>query len=243
MNCLIYCILPGLKADLAPCAKGVDDQPVRLVELNDLGAAISLHPRVTTHPDVGQLRAYARVIASLHDRNTVIPLRYGCVADDAAQVVAILTERTEEYGRLLDELDDCVELGVRILPENAPQLVASSTAPDDGVPSATGVDYLRTRAKHYGQEKHLRDAYRQRVEHCCNAMQGWFVKCASEPATSLSPLVSVYFLVRRKAIESFQRAFNEYRVTESAKLLLTGPWPPYNFVTTDRRLTLPEDHK
>jgi hypothetical protein len=36
--------------------------------------------------------------------------------------------------------------------------------------------------------------------------------------------------VPRASVESFRRAARHLRPKESVKLLLSGPWPPYNFV-------------
>lgn len=44
------------------------------------------------------------------------------------------------------------------------------------------------------------------------------------------PLPSLYFLIRRRDVASFRQAFRKIRARESASLLLSGPWPPYNFV-------------
>jgi hypothetical protein len=45
-----------------------------------------------------------------------------------------------------------------------------------------------------------------------------------------SPLVSLYFLVPRQSVERFRRVFRRICRGQSAKLLMTGPWPPFNFV-------------
>jgi hypothetical protein len=36
--------------------------------------------------------------------------------------------------------------------------------------------------------------------------------------------------VPRAAVEAFRRAARHLHPKESVKLLLSGPWPPYNFV-------------
>lgn len=241
MSCLVYCILPRPKTDIAVCARGIDGQPVRLVPHGGLSAAISLLDGEAGPPGVEQLHAYGRVVASFHDRGAVIPLRYGCVAYDASHVVRILVEHAEEYGHLLEELEGCVEIGVRILPAGPPLAAPISSPVGDGPRPRSGLDYLRRRAEYYGRKTRWREDCLQTVERCRRALSGCFRKCVSEPPSSSSPLTSMYFLVRREDIEAFRRAFGEYRAVESAKLLVTGPWPAYNFVKLDRRLTLPED--
>ena len=74
--------------------------------------------------------------------------------------------------------------------------------------------------------------YRQAAERCRAQFAGLFVKCTTEAPSPRLPLLSLYFLVPRPAVTSFRQAFRQLTETESARLLLSGPWPPYNFVTS-----------
>jgi hypothetical protein len=54
-----------------------------------------------------------------------------------------------------------------------------------------------------------------------------------------APMLSLYFLVPGKSIDPFRRVIRQMRSRmESTKLLLTGPWPPYNFVLPDNEKLL-----
>jgi hypothetical protein len=53
------------------------------------------------------------------------------------------------------------------------------------------------------------------------------------PGESNAILVSLYFLVPKTVLGRFRRAFGELASNESARVMLTGPWPPYNFVLPD----------
>ncbi len=45
-------------------------------------------------------------------------------------------------------------------------------------------------------------------------------------------LISLYFLVPAEHLDDFRKTFDEYTSRQSAKIRLSGPWPPYNFVTS-----------
>jgi hypothetical protein len=45
-------------------------------------------------------------------------------------------------------------------------------------------------------------------------------------------MLSLYFLVPQCHIEKFCAEFREMSSRETAKLLLSGPWAPYNFAAT-----------
>jgi hypothetical protein len=41
--------------------------------------------------------------------------------------------------------------------------------------------------------------------------------------------VSLYFLTPRSCVERFREQVRRIHFPSGAKLLLSGPWPPYNF--------------
>ena len=45
-------------------------------------------------------------------------------------------------------------------------------------------------------------------------------------------LVSLYFLTPRSTVERFRHRAREIHPPGGAKLLLSGPWPPYNFAAS-----------
>ncbi|MFU2207285.1 GvpL/GvpF family gas vesicle protein [Solidesulfovibrio sp. C21] len=237
MSWLIYCILACQQPKKLLAPAGVDGKPVRFVGDNGLYAVISQFVPPALQPPIEQLHAYAHVVAALHAQCPVIPLRYGCVAQEMPQVMQKIAERHEEYGILLGELADCVELGIRMQPPSGEASAAAIAAP--ACPGTTGTDFLRHRAEHYAREAQWRHACEQMITRCGQALDGWWVKSANDPPNPLSPWVSVYFLVRRNGVAAFQQAFEVYRSKESAKMLLTGPWPPYNFVTSACHSTTP----
>jgi len=243
MKYLLYCVFRTCGHRIPQPLLGVGGQPVVLLARNGLSAAVSRISRSDLAPDISRLRAYGNVIQSFHRDVTLIPMRYGCLFEEESEVVRRLEERNKEYEELLKELDGCVELGIRILPENGEggtmNAERSSPCAVLGVPHIPnpGRAYLDDRKAHYARSERLAKENRAVIERCRAAFAGLFVKCKAEcPPSALrtsphrAPLVSMYFLVRRERVESFRRTFRQIDSKESARLLLSGPWPPYNFI-------------
>ena len=269
---------------------GVDDQPVAHVSNNGLVAAVSQITREDLTPDVSLIMAYKKVIDSFHREQTVIPMRFGCLLKGKKQVAQLLDKNRSQYEALLNKLDGCVEMGIRVLiddyrltPRLNPQRGSATAEIERGEiedfknselenydPQSTtesseiknpcppsialkrggrakskmlGRTYLTSRKAHYEQEDKIGKEIDTIIEHYRNAFSGLYVKFKSEyPSTgnlqfsivnrqSQSPLVSLYFLVPRQSGERFRRVFRRICSGQSAKVLLSGPWPPYNFVT------------
>jgi hypothetical protein len=244
MNCLFYCIGRHPGPELSGPLMGVGGRPVYRVAHRHLSAAVSRVDRADLAPDLPRVRAYERVVLSCHRRSTVIPLRYGCVVPQESQVIQLLDEHACQYETLLQELEGCVEMGLRVLlpagpwagvtpggPEGCRE-IAGPQPPAPGVaPDRLGLAYLTARKAHYAHQDRWTDGYRQAADRCRAQFAGLFVKCKTEAPSPRLPLLSLYFLVPRPVVESFRQAFRQLIATESARLLLSGPWPPYNFVT------------
>ena len=258
-----------LPCDLA----GVNRQSVVVIRTNGLGAALSrladINPSLTPPPETGggtkpilspplrggelkgreidQLQVYLEVIESFHRRATVIPMRYGSLFEDEFWVVRHLEEQRAHYAKLLEELEDCVEMGIRILNPDSEISLSEEPPPlhnrggqrgghsafPTSHPLSPGRAFLTARKVHYDRiERAVRDKHGI-IERCRAAFAGLFVKCKVEMPTFYPPMLSLYYLVPRAFLEDFRKIFRQVSVEEPAKLLMSGPWPPYNFVVSD----------
>lgn len=233
MKHLVYAICrePDLSAEALPA--GLDGRPVVSIVADELVAVCSKAP-ATVASDVSSLRAYARVIETLHQHCTILPLRWGCVLDSHAEVVELLRRRRDEFRSGLHRLEGCMEMGLSIRLGLAE---SSSTADATLLPSeqaAPGTAYLKRCRIRFATEDGLRRAEAAALTRLRNAFEGLFVQSAAEPARAgPSRLLSVAFLVRRAQDASFRQAFEHLRKRSPEKMHLTGPWPPYTFVSSN----------
>ena len=206
---------------------GVDGAPVTLIEEDGLGAAVSWIDPQNVTPDISRLLSYARAVERLHAERVILPMRYGCLLTDECQVAELLRAQREEYLALLRELDGCVEMGVRIL---LPRGSSSHSASGSESQWSSGRAYLADRAARYVEDAEIERTLSAVAERLRSSLGALARKTKIEQ--SLLPnrrLSSFYFLVRRNAVNLFRTAFSELSRAEPARLLLSGPWPPYNF--------------
>ncbi len=259
-RCLLYCIFRTEKPATAGALAGVDGQPVSVLSRAGLCAAVSEIAQPQLTPDIPRITAYKDVVDSFHRNPAVrgiIPMRYGLIFDNESDVLHLLEKRREPYDALLKELDGCVEMGIRVLISDRCVPIEGSKKKDKVIESEipvserSGRDYLRARRAHYEEEERLSKETEEVIEQCRNTFSGLFVKCKTETPYSLDPLtatfpvqsmfrlshsrpsppaVSLYFLVPRRSLESFRQAFRHMVCRNALKVLLSGPWPPYNFV-------------
>jgi hypothetical protein len=241
---LLYCILrqPPRRRPQTRTLVGVAGQPVILVGHWGLGAVLSPLGPEELAARIPELLAYERVVESFHQAGTVIPMRYGCVFEDPAQVLHLLQERRWQYLSLLQDLEGCVEMGIRLLlpaeagaSEPARALsgppAAAATLAQGAVSLRPGQSYLAAQRERYAARDREPWSGALLPDKLCQALAGAFMRHRRE-CRRLGDrlLVSLYFLVPRNRLPLFRRSFRQISAGKSWKLLLSGPWPPYNFV-------------
>jgi hypothetical protein len=258
---LLYCIVGNLGTLRPPGLAGVDGEPVLLIPHNGLTAVVSRINRADAPPHISQLLAYKEVVEAFHRRPSVhslIPMRYGCMADDEIQIHRLLEKHHTDYTALLKELEGCVEMGIRVLSAECGVRSAEYRLHESRTPHSAftlpqsdspGKSYLDARKAHYAQEEKINEQVEQAIERCRSSFEGLFKKSKIEVPSShnfqfsifnrqssiANRFLSLYFLVPEESIAAFRRAFRRLlNASESSRFLLSGPWPPYNFVEPDR---------
>jgi gas vesicle protein GvpL/GvpF len=225
---LLYCIADAAAA-LPHGARADGLQPIVHGGLAAVVSPLAESARVEA-PAKADLLEYARVIRSQHSVADVVPMRFGSVLSGEAAVRAHLDEQREVYVRTLTRVAGCVELGVRVLFSAPPP----PTVPDMAVKpmSRSGAAYLESRRRHYSAESRLREqcealeqSLLSKVVPLCREHRTEFpAPRPGEPA-----LCSLYFLVPREQVLAFRTAVSSIPV-EYTDIVLSGPWPPFNFV-------------
>lgn len=220
MTHLLYCIVQQ-DLDKHPAEPGMC-----VVAAHGLAAVASRVEETSAAPSVSSVLAFERVVEAIHARQAVIPLRYGCLMESEPAIVRLLEDHRQEYEALLGRLGGMTEMGIRVLcPARAESVPGSPLSP--------GAAYLASLRNRYGsgigldpEEAHLADQ-----------IAGLLSGCYTEQRREVSPadrgrLVSLYFLTLKSGVERFRNQARQIRPPSGTKLLLNGPWPPYNFAVS-----------
>ena len=236
MSYLVYCIFRGPVPAALEIPDGVAGYRVFTANYNGLGAALSKLAEPHAPSDTSDLLAYERVVESFYRHLTVIPLRYGCRVGCPYDAVILLRENHQVYSELLHELEGLVEVGIQLLLDNSVANRETDQSPNlpEWFPrraSAPGAAYLEAQNLRCQSDQRATTVQHALVENLCDSLHGSFVRHKVEfPCSKRSHLLSLHFLVPRDSVETFRHAACQLPANPSFKLLLSGPWPPYNFV-------------
>ena len=97
----------------------------------------------------------------------------------------------------------------------------------DAPRSSQAFQYLATLR---GRCPGLTPAERQCAAHIAERLKGLYRGGREEAAPAADGrLVSLYFLVPRASVDEFRETARRIDLPSDMKLMVSGPWPPYNF--------------
>jgi hypothetical protein len=222
MKRLVYCIFDG-NCGHAEAAPGT----FHIAASNGLVAVVACEAAPDSTPDTASLLAFAGVIQAMHVSHDVIPLRYGCVMASEESVVRLLEENGPGYAELLDGLHGMSEMGIRLLCEGADPARSVS-------PVSPGAGYIASLRARSGCGNAPVPEHVEAADRVAALLSENFTAQRREyaPAAGSRTLVSLYFLVPRAGTLEFMEKARAFSLSDT-KILVSGPWPPYNFATLD----------
>lgn len=185
--------------------------------------------------DLGLFRAFERTVERLHQAGAVLPARFGSVLRDPADIERFLAAREEHVASLLDRIEGCDEWSVRAMPLGT-RLASQDSVALQPPPPLSGADYLRRRKEQFTEA----DGVPPELTALCRTLLRPLLDLARltrlEGPRDSMPFLTVHCLVPRDDESEFHRLFAQVSAQGDRRLLLTGPWPVYSFVTGETAL-------
>ena len=112
----IYCVIgTGEARNFGPIGIGGRGDPVTTINYRELSCVVSNMPMNKYIISKETMVSHEKVIEAVMKDHTVLPVRYHTVAPNAEDIRSLLRKRYEEFRKLLRELDNKVELGLKVL--------------------------------------------------------------------------------------------------------------------------------
>jgi len=174
------------------------------------------------------------IVESLMADRSVLPVRFGTLVADEAQMRVRLATHHDRFAAALDHVRGRVELGLRVLwndggTEDGTRV---SLEAEMGAPVSAGRAYLiaRLEKERQAQARKARGealAVQLRASLAPLAMDS-VIKVVAAPRL----LLTAAYLVDRQSIDAFRAKVQGLAASlTQLQILCTGPWPAYSFVT------------
>ncbi|MDD5271148.1 MAG: GvpL/GvpF family gas vesicle protein [Methylovulum sp.] len=167
--------------------------------------------------------AYGEQVQHIHQQTTLIPTRYGNVLADGPAVAAHLHAHEVRYRAQLAELENCEEMGIRLVLDT----MADESAGAVSTRHMSGHDYLLARKRAYS----IPEPARQHADLLNTALAGLYRQHRAE--LSLFNGQRTYllsYLVPRTGLALFCQRLDVFSAGLTGNnASISGPWPLYNF--------------
>ena len=235
----LYCVLAPTGSEAPPAGlTGVGGAPVRFLSF---GASSAMEAWVSTVDDE-TLRATGAALATqalLHNEvvnaalgtgRTPAPARYGSNFSDDAACIADLHRRSALLARILDQITDCVEMSVLLVPTSGARKIEAAR-PASTEPAA-GRRYLESvRRQTYEQQERRASANGEAGR--LGSVVGRYIRGEVRTIAGTG-VMSVAHLVRNADVTLYRNALADFVPDQAFRIVMGEPRAPYSFA--DSRL-------
>jgi hypothetical protein len=251
-----YCVVDAGEAAALPNGlAGVDGSAVLPIAEGDLAALVSLVPvadyddeRLREHlNDIDWVartaRAHEDVLEQALEQATVVPLRLCTIYRDDDGIRRLLRDEHDELRRSLEAVAGRAEWGLKLFADT--ESIHASLVGDGGAGDAGGAGYLARKQRERDARLALDELLARRGEEAHARLAAVADAARSNPLQRREAhgregdmILNGVYLVRRAREPELIRAAEQLRSeweADSFGVVLTGPWPPYNFVSSSTR--------
>jgi hypothetical protein len=160
----------------------------------------------------------------------ILPARFNTFLPTEEAAIRLLQERAQEFRASLERVTGKVEMGLRVLwdPPDDPVMSEDWPAPTGG----PGTEYLMRRTREVQGLAAQRRAGAALIQSFHATFQPLAAQCQLHPFPSERFLFAAAYLVEQDRIGAFrEQAAKKLAESPQVGFLLTGPWPPYHFVS------------
>lgn len=244
MEKIIYAIIasnrsPEELSDLMKGIQGISGSSLYALSFQDISVAVSdFSPSKFTITKELAID-FARVIEELSQSVTLLPIRFGTFLKSDEIVIQLLSNHYDSFLNNLQQVENKHEFGLKVLwnYEKGSEKIREASeseevkASDYFSKSTVHTNYLLEKIKKHRLEDALLKHVEQLIEETCQHLEQLNPACKFQKMVTNSIILDAVFLVEKDKKNEFIQAIDALKGQKiDLNFLLTGPWPPYNFV-------------
>lgn len=246
MEKIIYAIVsvkrvPEKLIALLSGIEGIAGADIYAVSFNEISAVVSDKERAALIADKSSAIEYAEVIENLAAHFTLLPMRFGSVMESADAIIKMLERNYFEIQNNIQKVDNKCEFGLKVfcdteklheeLRRKSEETANTTSKPSIEIRNSVYGDYMNKKLK----EHRLEELLLTYVDCVIAGITGYLDRLDAvnkfKKMTTASNIIDAVFLLEKDKKDTLILAVEELQNQHiGLKFVLTGPWPPYNFV-------------
>ena len=243
---LIYAILwaKGFSGELDPLLKGmkgISDTELSAIISDDIAVVVSNVERAGLVADRASAIEYAAVIETLSRQFALLPMRFGSIMESTTAILKMIERNAPEIQQNLKKVENKMEFGLKLFcdSEKLKQELLEKVGAENSYPknsaSETNISVFRDYINRKLEAHRMEEMVLSHVDVVIAAITTQLVRLNVEyrfkklPSETLN--IDATFLLEKSLKEPLIHAIEELQLQyRGFKFMMTGPWPPYNFV-------------
>jgi hypothetical protein len=222
-----------------------EGQPGRVstLRVDQVAAVVSDYPaREKILPVRKNLEPHHRVIREIMKTTTIIPMTFGHVAKNSAEVEKVLRDHRDEIAEELDRVDGKVEMGLKVQ-WDVDNIFEYFVGVDPEIADLRDELFGRSQAPSHSEKVELGRRFEQRLnqerdeqtDRVVEAFRPYFSELKVNPPKNEKTVMDLAFLVERERLKVFEEQVYQVAGTFPTQYLFDygGPWAPFNFADLD----------
>lgn len=246
MEKMIYSFLPVRKNfrnaehQLAG-VKGIVGMDLSFVSADGIAAIVSDFKRSDIIADKSVAIEYAGVVEALAQFFTLLPARFGSVMESTDAITQMLGRNHREIKKNLLKVENKYEFGLKVfcdtekltreMKEKSASVGLSPANAEPEVKPSVYREWVNRKLKEHRLEEQLLAYVEAVIAEITGFLTGWNSESKFKKMSTPAVIIDGVFLLGRERKDDLIEAVADLQKKHvSLTFVLTGPWPPYNFV-------------
>ena len=227
---------------IAETIRGLEGACVYNIPYRDIGAVVSKQVYQIKEINRQDVLMHEEVVERLMEKSTILPVRFLTTFNQEEEVLVVLKEFYQDFKENLDRLRNKVEFGIRVIwpGETIRNRIIEAHKKTNADTVITGDTPAKSFIEAKFQDYKVDIEFQKEADKHISLIDNFFNRFISdkklEKLRSNNLLLSASYLIEKERQYEFKEAFQRARRTPgNLKFLMTGPWPPYNFINLKRK--------
>ncbi len=221
--------------------KGILGADLSVVNFDNVAVIGSETKRAELMADKSNAIEYAGVIESLAQHFTLLPMRYGSIMESTDAIIQMLGRNYSEIQQNLLKVENMWEFGLKVFcdPEKLKADLSRKSdippsclaEPDPELQHSIYRDWVNKKLKEHRNEEMLLTYVNSVIAEITGYLTGLNAVNKFKKMANTSNIIDAVFLLDKDKKDALIHAVSDLQNQHGGlSFILTGPWPPYNFV-------------
>lgn len=236
----LYCVLDTFNPFNLP-KKGLYDQEIKCIQVGDICILYSQIDDLAYENRLEDLKIHNSVAWKAMENGVVLPFEFGSIVKDEAAIIRLMDELYTQFKENFSRLTGKIEMGLKVFGDTT--IDASNDAsssrftfyPSNSYSQAQqnyqGINYLLNKYNVYKSENKKKQHLEQLVTEILYSMPALIVDSKVVQSETGKLLLNSSFLMSIEHIAIFKQRIKYIKENYPQYVfIVSGPWPPYNFI-------------